>query len=378
MPAPLAEAAVEVTAVRTGRDRSDFIELPWRLYAGDPRWVAPLRLDVRERLDRKRNPFFLHSDAELFVARRGGLVVGRIAAIENRRHLEKFDDGAGFYGWFESENDPAVSEALFSSAQTWLRERGMTSMRGPANFSLNEEAGLLVKGHEFTPTLLSTYNPPWYADLHEQAGLAKVMDLFSFDLPVKSFGDSRIGRIAERVAKRENATVRSFRKDDFAREIEHFQAIYNDAWSDNWGFVPMTDEEIRHMAKSLKPVLEPRLACFVEVGGEPVGFSLVLPDANSIIKRLNGRLFPFGIVRLLLGLRRVPGLRLLAMGVRRDFHNRGLDAVLYHDNFVNADALGKVDSDIGWVLESNTVMINTIEKAGGTHARTHRLYEGAV
>lgn len=378
MSAPQAEPDLTVTAARSRRDRSDFLELPWRLYAGDPNWVAPLRLDVKARLDRSKNPFFQHSEAELFLARRGPRVVGRIAAIENRRHLERHGDGAGFFGWFECEDDPAVAEALLEAARCWLRARGLQAMRGPANFSLNEEAGLLVKGFESRPTLLSTYNPPYYAGLLESHGLAKVMDLYSFDLPVQKFGDSRIGRIAERVVKRERAVVRNFRKNDFDTELEHFQRIYNDAWTDNWGFVPMTDAEIQHMAKSLKPVLEPKMACFVEIEGKPVGFSLVLPDINHILQRLHGRLFPFGVFRLLAGVKKVPGLRLLAMGIQRDFHNRGLDAVLYHDNFVNADALGKIDSDIGWVLENNQVMINTIEKAGGTHARTHRLYEGAV
>ncbi len=365
----------EVSAVASKKDLRHFIELPYNLHSGEEYFVPPLRIDVKARLNQEKNPFFKHADACYFVAMADGRCVGRIAAIENRRHNEIHKDRVGFFGWFECENDQVLAKALLDAAASWLGERELDQMRGPASFSMNDEVGLLVDGFDWRQTVLTAWNPPWYEDLLTGYGLEKVMDLVSFSLPVMEFGAKRMERIVERIKKRENLSIRPFNMKDFPEEVKRFKDIYEDAWMNNWGHVGLSEAEIDHMAKDLKPIVEPKLANFVEVDGHPIGFSLVLPDVNFILKKLQGKLFPFGIFRLLLGLKKIPDIRLLAMGIRRDMQKRGLDAVLYYESFRAARDLGKKWSELGWVLETNTVMINTIEKLGGHRHKTHRLYQ---
>ena len=362
-----------ITEVVTRRDRRAFVRLPWKLYAGDRHWVPPLLMDVKKRLDPRKNPFFEHGDAVLFLARSNGEPVGRIAAITNRLHDEIHAESAGFFGWFECIDDPDVAAALMDAARKWTRSRGAEILRGPVSFSTNDECGTLIEGFDGPPTFLITYNPPYHDELIRGTGLEKAMDLLSFRLVVKEFALDRIGRIIEKVKRRDGITVRNLRRDDFATEIGRIKEIYNDAWADNWGFIPMTEAEIDHMAKDLKPLLDPRLVAFVERGDETIGFSLVLPNYNEVIQKLNGRLFPFGFFKLLRGARRTNSIRMVAMGLRRDVRT-GADAILYHDAFRQSLALGKEWSDLGWVLETNHVMCNTIKKIGGRVHRRHRLY----
>jgi len=366
---------ITVSPVVGRRDLETFIRLPYRLLQDEPCWPPPLLFDVRNRLDRSKNPFFEHGEAEYFVARRGREVVGRIAAIRNHLHEEVHGEKLGFFGWFDLIDDEDVARALLDTARDWVAERGLEAIRGPVSFSLNDECGCLVDGFEHPATIMTPWNPPWYGTRIEAAGFRKSKDLYSFALPVMDFGAERIGRIVKRIKKREGARLREFDPKHFDQEVARIESIYNEAWTDNWGFVPMTPAEFRHMAKELKPVLVPELAHFVEIEGRPVGFSLVLPDVNVILKKLKGRLFPLGILRLLFGLKRVERIRLIAMGVVRNLHMKGLDSVLYLAAFEGARKLGKTFSELGWVLEDNAVMINTIERIGGRRYRTHRLYD---
>ncbi|MCA9321389.1 MAG: N-acetyltransferase [Planctomycetes bacterium] len=370
-----AASGLRVRRVTQRRDHKTFVRLPNHLFRDEPRWIPPLELDVKNRLNRRKNPFFEYGQAEYFLAERSGTAVGRIAAIRNPRHEEIHGEKVGFFGWFECANDPEAARALLSAASAYCAERGLTSLRGPVSFSLNDECGVLVEGFEFAPTLMTAWNPPWYADLIELAGGRPIKDLYSFELPVQSFGAERIGRITERLKRREGATVRCFDRADFQAEVDRIKVIYRDAWEANWGHVPLTDAEIIHMAKDLKPVLEPNLAHFLEIDGKVIGFSLVLPDINVILKQIRGRLFPFGFLKLLRGIKHVPRIRLVAMGVLSEWRHRGLDGILYHAAFEGAQSLGKEWSEVGWVLDDNTVMINAIERVGGRKYRTHRLYE---
>lgn len=370
--------SIRIVPVVSKKDRKRFHALPWSIYRGMPHWVPPLLMDVERRLDPKVNPFFDHATVDLYLAERDGKVVGRIAAITDQRHEEKYKDGVGFFGWYESIDDADVARALFDRVKARLTELKKTIIRGPVNSSMNEECGLLMDGFDRDSVIMMPYNPPYYERLFLANGVQKVMDLYSYLLPVASFGATRMERIVTKVKERERLTVRSFNKSRFHEELENLKSIYNDAWTDNWGFVPLTDRELEHMANDLKPILEPKLACFVEVDGRPVGFSLVLPNINEILKTLDGKLFPFGIFKILFGVKKIQSIRLLAMGIRREYHHRGLDAVLYFDNFRASQALGKTMSDIGWILESNQVMINTIERIGGTRYKTHRMFEGAL
>ena len=371
-------SSVSVRRAITARDIAKFHRFPWSIYRDDPLWVPPLLHDVKRRLDPRVNPFFDHAVAELYIAERDGRPVGRIAAILDRRHQEHHKDHTGFFGWFECENDAGTALLLFATVAERLKAMGCDRMRGPVQSSLNEECGLQVLGFDRSPVLMMPHNPPWYADLFAAAGLEKAMDLLSFDLPVKDFAAERISRVVDMVKRREKVTVRNFNMKEFPAELERLKAVYNDAWVANWGFVPLTDAELEHMAGDLKPIIRPELAAFVECNGRPVGFSLVLPNLNDIIKTLNGRLFPFGFLKILFGVKKIRGVRLVAMGVHRDWQHRGLDAALYLDNFQACRRLGIDWSDVGWVLETNTVMINTIKKIGGVHYKTHRIFEKPV
>ncbi len=367
-----------VKAVADKKDLRQFIQLPYRLHSGEENYAPPLLMDVKGRLNKKKNPFFHHGEAAYFIALEGNRCVGRIAAIQNRRHNEIYQDKLGFFGWFESENDPTIAQLLMAEVENWLRERGLDEVRGPVSFSMNDEVGLLVDGFDWRQTVLTAWNPPWYESLVAACGLEKVMDLYSFSLPVMEFGAERMERIIERIKRRENLSVRTFDMKQFPAEVRRFKEIYDDAWMENWGHVGLSEAEIDHMAKEMKPIVEAKLANFVEIDGKPVGFSLVLPDINYIIKDLKGKLFPFGLVKLMLGLKKIPDIRLIAMGIKRDMQKRGLDSVLYYESFRAARDLGKTWSELGWVLETNAVMINTIEKLGGHRHKTHRLYQKPV
>lgn len=369
---------IRIIEVRDRRDLKAFIRLPWAIYEGVGPWVPPLLADVKARLDRRKNPFFDHGEAVYFLAMKDGKPVGRIAAITNTLHNSTHDDRVGFFGWFECIDNHEVAAALLDAAEEWLNARSCSAMRGPMSFSINDECGLLVDGFDRPPMILMPYNLPYYEDLLTQNGLKQVMDLYAWRLRVKDFGAERMQRIVKRVIARENLVVRNFEMSDLKGEIERLKLLYNDAWQKNWGFVPMTNREIEHMAKDLKPILEPRLGCFVEVEGKPVGFSLVLPDLHEITIHINGRLFPLGFLRILRGIKRVRNIRLLAMGISLDYQKRGLDAVLYYSSFEAALELGKEVSELGWTLETNTLMNNAIERMGGRIDKTYRLLERPI
>ncbi len=369
---------LRVIEVTSRRDLKTFIHLPWLVYEGQECWVPPLIADVKARLNRRKNPFFDHGEAAYFLAMEGDKAIGRIAAITNTLHNSTHHDTVGFFGWFECIDNADAAAALLDRASSWLQEKNCSAMRGPMSFSINDECGLLVDGFDKPPAILMSYNLPYYEQLLTQYGLREVMDLYSWRLPVREFGAERIGRIVKRVIARENLVVRQFDMSDLRGEIDRLKCLYNDAWEKNWGFVPMTDREIEHMARDLKPILEPRLGCFVEVDGKPVGFSLVLPDLNEITVHLNGRLFPLGFLKILRGIKHIRNIRLLAMGVSLKYQKRGLDAVLYYNSFEAALELEKEVSELGWTLATNTLMNNAIERMGGTIDKIYRLFESPL
>jgi GNAT superfamily N-acetyltransferase len=369
-----ADHLIDVDVVRTRADLEAFVRLPRELYSGNPDFVIPLDRDVFARLDRKRHPYFEHAEAELFLARRRGKVVGRIAATVNRLHNETHGEKCGFFGFFESVREFEVANALLERAAAWLRKRGQTSMRGPASFSSNDEFGLLVGGEPGPPTFMMPFNPPWYAPLIEGAGFHKVMDLYAWDMNQKD-DVPRWERLAKRIADREGVTTRSMNMKTFARDVAIIREIYDDAWAENWGFVPMTAAEFAFMAKELRPIVVPELIHFVMKDGREIGFLLALPDLNEIIRTLNGRLFPFGFLKLLLRRKSVSRVRILAMGVRREFHGRGVDAMLYDAITRSSFALGIMQGELSWILETNAPMNNTLRRAGARIWRTYRVFE---
>lgn len=368
-------------AVSGPGDLARFIGLPYRLHRRDPLWVPPLRRDVALLLDRKKNPFFDHAEAEYFLAERDGEVVGRIAAISNRLHNEYHGDRVGFFGFFEAAYDQAVADALFETAAGWLKAHGHDVMRGPASFSTNDECGLLVRGFDTPPTLMMPHNPPSYPRMLEAAGFHKAKDLLvyrggyeTFYLPVPE----RLSRGTELVRKRQGITLRPFRMADFPAEVTRIKELYNRAWEKNWGYIPMTDRELDHLAKQFRPVAVPDLIPFAEKDGQVIGFGLCLPDLNAVFRRhRSGRLTPAMIADLLFSLqfKRVPRLRILLLGILPEWRGKGVDAMLYHWIWTRARDYRIYWGEAGWILEDNATMNASLEKMEFTVYKTYRLYD---
>lgn len=371
---PDTTAGVRVEPVGSRSDLRAFLRLPWRIYQGDPHWVPPLLVEQRKLLDRRRHPFHRHADVEYYLARRDDRVVGRIAAIVNHRHVEFHGETVGFFGFFECQDDPAVAQALLDRAESWLAARGMTSMRGPMNFSTNEECGLLVDGFDEPPMIMMTYNPPFYERLLEGAGLRKEKDLLAY-LIREIQEPERLLRGVSRLGERAGATVRPIRLKELPREIERIREVYNSAWEKNWGFVPMTEAEFDEMAKQMKQIVDPELCLIAELNGEVAGFQLALPNYNQAIRHANGRLLPFGIVRLLWHARRIDEVRVITLGVKPEYRRLGLDAMMILRAYRRAIELGYRRSEASWILEDNAMMRRILERLGWIVYKTYRVYE---
>ena len=369
-----ATSTLRVDAVVGRRDLRTFLRLPWRIYRHDPHWVPPLLVEQRRLLDRRKHPFHEHAEVEYFLARRGDEVVGRIAAIVNRRHVEFHEESVGFFGFFECMDDPAAANALLTTAEEWLRARGMKAMRGPMNFSTNEECGLLVDGFDSAPMIMMTHSPAYYERLLEGAGLRRIKEMYAYLLAEIREPD-RLMRGVARLAERSPAVVRPIRMNDLAREIERVREVYNSAWERNWGFVPMTEAEFDDMAKQLKQIVDPELCLIAEIDGVPVGFALALPDFNQAIRHTDGRLLPFGIVKLLWHARRIDQVRVITLGVKPEYRRHGLDAMMMLRQYRRALELGYRRSEASWILEDNLAMRRILERLGWEIYKTYRIYE---
>ena len=374
-------ARTGVRPVRTSRDKREFIELPYRLYRGDQHWIAPLRIAQKDMLNTERHPFYKTSDAEMFLAERDGRTVGRIMAILNHAHNEFHGERVGFFGFFEVENDREAAAALVDAARDWVRQRGAEAIRGPMNPSTNYECGLLVEGFDLDPMVMMTYNPPYYAELLEACGMKKAMDLYAYAIAASYFNHSnKLQRVADRLRKKDRIIVREINKKDFKNEVAIVRRIYNDAWSRNWGFVPMSEEEFDHLAKDLKQIVDQRVAMIAERETEegerqPVGFLLAVPDVNSALKKINGRLLPFGLLKLLWHSRKISSIRVITMGSTLEYQGMGMGSIFLDEIYRRGPAAGYPTGEMGWVLENNTLMNRSAELIGGRLYKTYRIYE---
>ncbi len=374
-------AGIDVTPVASSGDLRAFVDLPFRIYAGDKDWAAPLKSDVRWMLDISKNPFWHHAKRQLFLARKDGRVVGRIAAIVDDEHNRVHEEKIGFFGFFECENDREVAVALFREAEAWVRRvlPEASRLRGPVNPSMNEEVGALVPSESDPgiPFLMMTYNPAYYLDLFSAAGFAKVKDLVAILAPADGRSLGRVGRIADAVKRREKGrvVVRTIRMDRFAEELDIVKDIYNRAWEKNWGFVPMTSEEIDAMAKKLKPLIHPPWVMFVELDGKPVAFYRALPDYNLVLNKLGGSLFPFGWLKFLLLKKRIDRCRTMALGILPEYRRRGFDSLLYSEAVKEAVRLNYKSAEFSWMLEDNLDILKPLEVFGGRIYRRYRLVE---
>ncbi|MGE5125065.1 MAG: N-acetyltransferase [Betaproteobacteria bacterium] len=368
---------VEVVPVDGRSGLSAFIGLPYALHRELAGWTPPLRRDARALVDPAKNPFYSHAERRLFLARRGGRPVGRIAAIHDRLHLETHRDGAGFFGFFECEDDRQAASALFDAAGAWLRARGLALQRGPMNPSINDEIGVLVDGFDTPSVLMMPHNPRYYPALVEAAGFRKAKDVLAFQNTHTSL-PQRLVAATELVRSRYGVSWRRIDMKRFREEVALIKRLFNAGWERNWGYVPLTDGEIDYLASQLKPLVVPELVVFAERAGEPIGFAAALPDFNVALRaNPSGRLFP-GILRVLWAARRITRLRVLLLGVLPEWKNRGIDALLYRRIWEDGRAKGYDWAEAGWILEDNLPMKNGLARLGFEPYKTYRIYERPI
>ena len=366
-----------VRRVSTRRERKQFLDFPWALYRNDPNWIPPLRGNQKEMVGYSRNPFYDSNLIQTFLAYRDGEVCGRIGAVLNYGHIERYDDLRGFFGFFESVDDQEVANALFEAARGWFADQGITKLRGPANPSLNYEVGLLVDGFDSPPTFMMTYNPAYYARLYENYGLRKAQDMYAFWGHISMLPKiaEKLKPLCEQIIERYNVRVRTLDTSRFIEDVKMFLSIYNRSLTNTWGFVPMSDREMEHLAKGLQLLMVPELAVVVEVDGRPVGAAFGLLDYNPRIRDINGRLFPFGFIHLLRNKHKIPKIRVISTNVLPEYQLQGLGMVLMQGFVPKAMEWGLQEAEFSWVLESNSLSRGALQKGGAKLTKTYRVYD---
>ena len=363
------------------RDVMRFLRVSYRIYRDDPNWVAPLLMDLKK-VFTNANPLFEHAVMQLWVATRGGQDVGRIAGIIDRNYNHVAKEPAAFFGFFESVDDPTVSRRLFETVSSWTRQAGLQRLLGPMNPTTNDECGLLVEGFDSPPVIMMTYNPRYYVTLVEAAGFRKAKDLLAFHMDLAKIPMDRLGRIATKIKQRNpNLIFRPVRRKTLEQDLVKVKEVYNAAWQDNWGFVPMTDAEVDFMAARLKPLLMEGLIWLAEAGPEPVGFLLALPDYNVALKPLQGRLLTpkvLGFIPYLLGWKCPPRTRVITLGVKQAYRAKGLESAMLIEGLKVGIEAGVRESEASWILEDNVMMCRVIEAIGGRPYKTYRLYERQI
>ncbi len=372
-------SSINITTVKSSADLMRFIKFQWKIYKDDKYWVPPLLMDRKKILNREKHPFYKHAQAEFFLAEKNGELVGRIAAIKNDLHNKYHNDKVGFFGFFECINDQEVANALFDAAKNWLKAKGLDTMRGPANPSSNDEYGMLLDGFEDEARILMTYNPKYYLTLCDNYGFTKAKDLYAYKLEHdKVVSSDKLRRVAEIAQKRAALKITQLDMKKFKSEVEKVKYVYNKAWAPNWGFVPMTDEELDAMAEDLKPLAEPSLVLFGEIEGKLVGFALVMLDYNYIFKQLNGKLFPTGFLKLFTQKKKIKWCRIITLGLIPEYQKRGLDAVFYWEIVNRAHKIGIDLGEASWILEDNAMMNRGADVMQGELYKKYRIYDKKI
>lgn len=372
----MAMGKIRIDPVRNRSDLMKFIRLVWKINEGDPNWVPPLIIDRLKLLDRKKNPFYKHADVEFFLAYKNGEVVGRIAAIVNYNHNEFHKDKTGFFGFLEGINDPEVFEALLNTAKEWLKERDRDYMMGPMNPSTNDEIGFLIEGFDTPPFIMMTHNPPYYQKIMEELGYEKAKDVLAYYIHKDTIVISdKLKRVAQLTREKTGVKIRSANLKNFNEELERVRYVYNNAWARNWGFVPLTPEEIDFIADDFRRIMDPELVLLAEIDGEPVGFSLALPNLNEVFARIrNGRLFPTGWLKFLLYRKKVHSLRVITLGVVQKYQKSGIGGLFYLETFERGVKRGYDSAEMSWILEDNDLMNRAARLLGGDPYKRYRIY----
>ncbi len=366
---------IEVKPVTSGLEKKAFINLQWTIYKNDPYWVPQLKLAIKDLLSPK-HPFYETADTQMFIAKKDKAVVGRIMAVHPKKYNDFHKSNVGFFGFYECIKDSEVAKQLLDTAEKWCRDRGLSQILGPFNPSSNYESGLLVDGFNDPPQLMMTYNPTYYVKHMDNNNYVKEMDLLAYRVKFPFEMNSTIVKISDRAEKRNKITYRRINKKDFNNEVQRLLEIYNDAWENNWGFVPYTEKEFLHMAKDLKMIVDERLLLFVEVDGETAGFIACLPDMNQVMKTIpNGNLLPTGLYKLLTFKKRVDRVRVPLMGVKQKFRKLGIETLLYYKAQLACMEHGYKECEASWILEDNIMMNKPLQKMGFDAYKTYRIYK---
>ena len=367
----------EVIRVEDRRQRREFMDFIWKLHKDDPNWIPPIRMNQEELVNFRRHPFYENAKCRTVILRKDGQVAGRIAAIINNGHNKRFGEKRGFFGFFDCIDDQQAANMLFMEASKYLKSEGMDDVRGPCNPSLNYELGTLVAGFDTPPTFMMTYNWPYYDKLITGFGFEKTQDLYAYEANISMLKtiDPKLKFVIDEVKRRFNVTLRAANRKKFGDEVKLFLKIYNEALQGTWGFVPLSDAECVSIGASLKLLIDPTLTSFVEVDGKAVAVGICLPDFNPLIKKINGRLFPFGFLTLLFGRKKIKKVRVMSTNVVPEYQRWGLGLVVLDRMLPDCLSMGITDAEFSWVLESNHLSRGSLERAGTTRTKTYRLYD---
>jgi hypothetical protein len=372
-------AGIEIIAVEGGSELEDFVDLPWRIYAGYPNWVPPLKKEVRRMLDPHRHPFWEFSERILFLARRGSETVGRIAGIIDRRYNEFHREKMGIWGFFECTDDREAAAALFSSAETWALQKGMDFMRGPLSPSTNYEVGLLIEGFNYPPTLMMPYTPPYYPGLVERCGFMKEKDLLAFLIEDDYRFPEWMDRLAQRISQKKGVHIRASDPKKVNAEFALIREIYNASWSGNWGFVPLSENEMEDIQKNVMKFVDQDLVFFIYFENEPAAACVIFPDINPLLKRFNGQIGPMGLLKYLIYRREIKGLRCLIFGIKEKYQQLGLPMLAFQHIF---DVVRQKEKyrylELGWTLEDNESINSLIEETGAKTCKKYRVFRKSL
>jgi GNAT superfamily N-acetyltransferase len=373
---------VKVNPVSGKAGKMKFIKCQWKFYKNDKNWVPPIIAERSKLLDTDKNPIYQHSEIQLFLAESDGEIVGRIAAIQNGNHQKIHKDDVGFFGFFECVDNPDVAKALFDAAEEWLKAKGLKTMRGPVNPSLNDECAFLLEGFDSPPVTLMPYNPKYYLNLAEKSGLEKAKDLYAFHLDMDTFVTDKMERLQGLIRKRHGVTIRNIdfkNKVQFNKDVETLKDIYNQAWEPNWGFVKMTEDEFDFLAADLKPVADPRFAFIAETNGKPVGFCLALPDINECLIHNKGGSLLGALWHLLTKKKKIKRVRIIVLGVLPEYQKTGIDAIMYYQFKIVRSETNIQFGEASWILEDNDMMVKGLTETMSSHVyKKYRLYEKAI
>jgi GNAT superfamily N-acetyltransferase len=377
---PAIESNILIAPIENRAEMRRFIEFPYQLYRGDPYWVAPLRAEQKELFDTSKHPFWKRAEMRCFLAVSNGKVCGRVAAIDDHTHNRATGERLGTFAFYESIDSESVAHALLRSVKEWHSERGLTTLRGPLNPSINYECGILVDGFDSIPCTMMSYNPPYYARLLESTGLRKIKDLFAFRLHLNETYHARRARLdrAVRVLATPSIRIRPVRLDRLEAEVDLIWNLHNSAWRENWGASPFIREEIQYLARQLKAILIPDLALVAEIGDEPIAFGLCIPDINQALKHAKGSLFPSGFFKILYYKSKIRKLRVLALGVASEYRDSGVAAQLYARLVQRGLELGYNEAECSWVVEDNRAMLRSLDFLGAERYKTYRIYESSL